>query len=361
MLTMHPTLLIGPSDWQADVMPRTEFAQRLDALWRVAPQAERAIVYGNSRHHAELAYFTNFVPKLDAAVALLSRSAAPRLLVGGGPNMLAAARPLTFVEDVAPLRDLAAAIKSDAPMLLVGAGYMPTGLWRTVMQALGTDAAPDATGHAWTLMSRKSPHEIAALRRAHETLCAGTRAMADAFALGHGVSAVVAAGEAAVDAAGAQEVRTLFSLDGGRTLRPFFTLVEETRDPLHVYIAVRRFNYWVEDFAAMSRRAGGDPVRARAIAARDAALAAIEPGTAAAEIERLIADNVGPYALHPLTARAFAQRMGLALDEPPYTDLGAAFEDREVYTLRVGTTDGERHHIVSSMLRVRDGGVDLIN
>ena len=74
MLTPHPTLLIGPSDWDADRMPRAEFARRIDALWAHAPQAGRAIIYGNSRHHAELAYFTNLIPKLGPAVALLSRA-----------------------------------------------------------------------------------------------------------------------------------------------------------------------------------------------------------------------------------------------------------------------------------------------
>jgi len=41
MLTMHPTLLIGPSDWQPDRMPRAEFTRRIDALWQRAPEAER--------------------------------------------------------------------------------------------------------------------------------------------------------------------------------------------------------------------------------------------------------------------------------------------------------------------------------
>src|SRR5215475_4682139 len=54
MLTMHPTLLIGPADWPADRMPREEFTRRIDALWQRDPQAERAIVYGTPHHHAEL-------------------------------------------------------------------------------------------------------------------------------------------------------------------------------------------------------------------------------------------------------------------------------------------------------------------
>ena len=265
MLTMHPTLLIGPSDWQPDVMPREEFDRRIEALWRLDPQAERAIVYGNSAHHAELAYFTNLVPKLEAAVALLSRTHEHRLLVGGGVNMLAAARPLTFIENVLPLKDIGDVIRSDKSgdrTLMVGAGYMPTGLRRAVTEALGTgDAATDATAHVWTQMSRKSPHEMAAIRQAFDAMSAGTTEMIEAFESEAGVSAVVSAGEHEAYAMGAQDVRTLFSLDGGRTFRPFFTLVDQPIDTLYVYIAVRRFNYWVECFPLLSNQRGPDPVR----------------------------------------------------------------------------------------------------
>jgi hypothetical protein len=95
VLTSHPTLLIGPSDWDADVMPRDEFARRIDALWRAFPEAPCAIVYGSPAHHAELAYLTNLVPKLEAAVAILSRSGAPGLLSALFPTCCDPASPLS--------------------------------------------------------------------------------------------------------------------------------------------------------------------------------------------------------------------------------------------------------------------------
>src|SRR5271165_6522970 len=127
MLTPHPTLLIGPSDWDAERMPRTEFTRRIDALWAHAPEAERAIVFGNSSHHAELAYFTNLIPKLGPALALQSRTGAHRLFVGDAANMLGAARPLTWIEDIASMKDASAVIAAGAAgrrSLLVGADYM---------------------------------------------------------------------------------------------------------------------------------------------------------------------------------------------------------------------------------------------
>src|SRR5258708_32928171 len=82
--TVHPSLLIGPSDWQSERMPESEFTRRIDRLWQAHPTATRAIVYGSPRHHAELAYLTNLVPKLEAAVALLTRDTEPKLFLGGG-------------------------------------------------------------------------------------------------------------------------------------------------------------------------------------------------------------------------------------------------------------------------------------
>ncbi len=54
-------------------------------------------------------------------------------------------------------------------------------------------------------------------------LRARSTAIADAKRAGAGVTAAILAGERAANVAGAQDVRTLFSLNGGRTLQPFVT------------------------------------------------------------------------------------------------------------------------------------------
>ena len=68
-----------------------------------------------------------------------------------------------------------------------------------------------------------------------------------------------------------------------------------------------------------------------------------------------IAAAIAPFQAHPVTVRAFAQRMGLALEEPPYTDVGETFEAGEVYSLRVGATDGSQGMICSCMFVRRCG------
>jgi hypothetical protein len=364
MLTPHPTLLIGPADWEPAHMPRQEFERRIDALWGLDPHAERAIVFGSSRHHAELAYFTHLTPKLEPAVALLSRSGEHRLFVGGGVNMIGAARPLTWIEQVLPMKDVAAAIAAGGTAqrsLSVGADYMSVGFRRTIMEAIGAGEATDATAHVWSQMRRKSAHELAAIRLAHDAMTVGRSGMLEAFELGAGVTAIVAAGEQAANAAAAQDVRTLFSLDQGRTLRPFSTLVDQVLDPLMIYLAVRRFNYWAEDVLLLTDRRDPDPVRQQGVDALASAVKAIKTGTPARDLEATIADAIHPYGSHPLTACAFAQRMGLGLEERPNTDIGAMFEEDEVYSVRVGITDGSRrHHVVSRMIRVREGSNDAI-
>ena len=161
MHSVHPTLLIGPADWQPDRMSAAEFSGRIEMLWQRCPDVTQVLVCGDSRHHAELAYLTNFVPKLEPAVALFARGGEARLFVGGGPNMLGAARPLTFIADVTPLNELTRMRLSDCA--LIGADYLAAGHRKPVIEACGASAT-DATGQVWALMCRKSPAEMAAIR-----------------------------------------------------------------------------------------------------------------------------------------------------------------------------------------------------
>jgi Xaa-Pro aminopeptidase len=362
MLTPHPTLLIGPSDWMPERMPQAEFSRRIEALWAGHPQAERAIVFGNSRHHAELAYFTNLIPKLGPSVALLSRTGEHRMFVGDAANMLGAARPLTFIENVASMKDAAAAIaagKAGPRSLLVGADYMPLGLRRTITEALGGEAAAiDATTQVWSQMRRKSRYELNAIDAAVKTTGAARKAMRGALMSGAGVTEVVLAGERAAGAAGAQDVRTLFSLDGGRTLQPYVAQTKQVTDPLLAYLAVRRFNYWAECFPLFTKLPHSTRLYEKAWEAMLSASSAIKPGIATREIGQLIAAAIEPFQAHPVSLRAFAQPMGLALEEPPYTDIGETFEAGEVYSLRVGVMDGPRGGLIcSSMILVEAGGI----
>jgi hypothetical protein len=352
MLTVHPTLLIGPSDWDAGRITRAEFGRRLDALWAAYPEAERAIIFGNSRHHAELAYFTNLVPKLGPALALMSRGGEHRMFVGDAANMLGAARPLTFIENLASMKDAAAAVAAGKGQcsLLIGADYMPMALRTTIAEAAGNGTF-DATAQVWAQMARKSGPELAAINAGVKLAGVARKAMRNALMAGAGISDVILAGERAANGAGAQDVRTLVSPDQGRTLRPLFTPFAQSTDPLLAYLAVRRFNYWAECFPLFTQR---EPSRLheKAWDALVSALSTIRAGVGVDEVARVIAEAIAPYQVHPVIAHAWVQRMGLSLDEPPYTYTGESFEEGEVYSLRIGLTGDPNGSVICSRMFV---------
>ena len=365
MLTSHPTLLIGPSDWDAGVMPKEEFTQRIDALWRAFPEAPCAIVYGNPAHHAELAYLTNLVPKLEAAIALLMRDGNHEIHLGGGPNMLDSAKPLTWIEDIKPLRGgqaigrraLEARASFPGVPLMIGDGYMPTALHQGIDEAIG-ERALNATAQVWTLMRCPSPHEVSAMRESAFALNGAMTAIANARKGGAGVTEAILAGEREANRRGAQDVRTLFSLDGGRTVQPFMTKLETRVDPLQVYVAARRFNYWTEGFLLFSDNRL--PVITKAKELLRQALAAIKPGARPADVAELISASSKPYRPHPVTAHACISRLGLALEEAPHSRPGVTFENGDIYSVKVGIANGTEHAIVSAVVRVREGGTDML-
>jgi hypothetical protein len=184
-------------------------------------------------------------------------------------------------------------------------------------------------------------------------------AINDAKKAGAGVTEAILAGEREANSRGAQDIRTLFSLDGGRTLQPFTTTLTTRVDPLQVYVAARRFNYWTEGFLAPSdsRR----PAIARAKELLRQALAAIKPAVKTADVMGLIYGGSRPYQMHPVTERAIISRLGLALEEPPHTNPGMSFENGDIYSVRVGITNGaDEHAIVSAVVRVREGSTDML-
>lgn len=363
MFAMHPTLLVGPADWDPARLPCEEFAARVAAFWDACdPDAAGAIVYGSPRHHAALAYLTHFTPKLEPAVALIPRQGAPRLLVGGGVNMLGAAKPLTFVETLLPLREPGQAIArwrdelGSSGLVLVSGDAMPFGMRQEIETALG-GPLPDATPLVMQAMRRKSPRELALIRAACTSLDAAFSAMREAQRAGQGMTDMVLAGEDAAWRRGAQDVRTLFG--GGGRLAPFAVPQAGPADPLQAYIAVRHDGYWAEGFAVVART---EPSLAReARAALEHALPLAKPGTPHRALVERLAQAVGGRR-HPVTQNDFGGTIGLALDEPgcltPTSD--RRFASGEVVSIRLGLREQDEGAIVSAMIAITDSGHEML-
>ena len=361
MFTMHPTLLVGPADWDPARMPKHEFLGRIAALWRACdPEIAGAIVYGDARNHAELAYLTHFTPKLEPAIALLPRAGAPRLLVGGGVNMLAAAKPLTWIEELLPRRDAGAVVArwrtelGSERLALINGDAMPFGL----RQSMALGAPCDLTQTVAVAMRRKSTRELILMREACATLDATVAAMRAAQRAGQGMTDVVLAGERVAQRRGAQDVRSLFGQGG--TLAPFWMPVAAPADPLQVYVAVRHAGYWAEGFAVLSGSA--QPAVAQARSVLDEALGLVKPGMPHRELARRLAAQIGEGRRHPVIRDKFGGSIGLALPQPGcLTDTSdERFAAGETYTVRVGMTDSGGAAIVSAMVAITDSGHDLL-
>jgi hypothetical protein len=362
MRTMHPTLLVGPADWDSLRLPLEEFQARLDALWCNNWQAGGAIVYGDAADHAALAYLTHFTPKLEPAIALLSRDGDAKLLVGGGINMLPAAKPLTWIGNLLPLRSAAKAVAEWSATLAGGSGLMliagdamPYAMHREIVAALGPDVGiDDGTPIVRAQMRRKSTRELAAIQEASLVLGEAVVALRQAKDLG--VTAAVLAAEHVAWRRGAQDVRSLFSLDGGRTLIPFDVPVGAAVDPLQVYLAVRHSGYWAEGFIMLSTQQHAPLIAAEA--ALQAALAQVAPGVTPGALTEILATAMPAFAPHPVTVPSVVG-IGLALqqDVPADEPVGVG----EVLSLRAGVSDSQLGSaMASAMVTVTVNGRDIL-
>lgn len=374
MLTMHSTLLVGPYDWTPERIPKEEFTDRIQVFWgRIADATcAAAVVYGDSRNHAEMAYLSNFTPKLGPALMLIPRNGEPTLLASGAPNMLAAARRLTWVERTQPLGDAGKTVsqwikESMSPgtrprAALINGDAMRSVLHRPLGEAFGREnPLVDETSALRALMRYKRPAEIPIIHEACGILGAATSALKETQLSGVGVTAALLAGERVAYDSGVQDVRVLFSLDGGRTLRPFEAPIDRTVKALQAYLAIRHAGYWVEGFVVTA--ALNNPALDRASDALKAVIAMAKPGVPCRDLTRVAVQTIRPFSEHAMTRGNLGNSMGLFVEEEPrlLADSSESLEAGCVYSLRVGASDGQRHHaLVSAMISIHPQGTDVL-
>lgn len=362
---MHPTLLIGAADWVPSRLPREEYARRLAELWADHPRAAGAIVYGDPHNHAALAYLTHFTPKLESALALIPKEGEARLLVGGGVNMIGAARPLTFVTDLTPLRDAgvavaewAAGVPDRADVVVLNIDAMHPRPYASVQRALWGRSLREGDGPLKARMRRKSAAELALMREACRMLSAGVAALEQAFAHDDHVTDCILKAEHAVIAQGAQDVRSLFSVDRGRTLRPFDKTIAKRSNPMPVYLAARHDGYWAETFCSL--RSGADELAEQARRIVAALATDSRPGVSLAALRERAAAMRGPWTHHAVTSRAIARPISLSLDDddvaPPDLSLG----EGETWALQIGLVGTDHAAFASAMIAITATGSEML-
>jgi hypothetical protein len=92
------------------------------------------------------------------------------------------------------------------------------------------------------------PREIALIRAASELASAAAKRIAERWRAGDDVETAALSGERVARDMAAQDVRTLVSRDGGRTLEPYGALFDDRPASLLAYVAVKYMGYWAESF-----------------------------------------------------------------------------------------------------------------
>ena len=151
-----------------------------------------------------------------------------------------------------------------------------------------------------------------------------------------GIEAAALEGERTARLMAAQDVRTLVSFDGGRTLAPFRGAFDAKATPLAGYIAVKHRGYWAEAFVSACDPASD--VHRHMQAALDAALQSIKPGARATDVFAQAAAALGSHALHPALSGSVGRRIGWSANEGGELrrDSAHVLAAGEVYALHVG-------------------------
>jgi Xaa-Pro aminopeptidase len=374
MQTVQPCVTIGSYVWAQDRLPYDEFTLRLDAL-RAAMERNgwpAVLVYGDVREHAALAFLSSFIPRVRWGMALLPRTGDARLLCAMSTRDLPAMRTLTWIADVrsgmGPEWEKAfdpwlERFKGDQAQKLgtIGFDIMAPVLHATVRRSLGDRFALQRADDIVAIPScRKRPRELTMMRASCKLLKTAAKTFAESWRRNHEPETAALDAERVARSLAAQDVRTLVSLDGGRTLVPFKGRFENCAVPLVGYLAVKAVGYWADMFLAVDD-GPVTPAARHAEAALDAIIANMRPGARIDAIHARAVGALAPYELHPVLGGSIGHGIGLSLHEGPefHASADAILVEDGVYALQVGAT-GANAVLLSAIVRVAAKGAEVL-
>jgi Xaa-Pro aminopeptidase len=366
--------------WAQDRLPQDEFTLRLDALHAAMDRNgwPAVLVYGDVREHAALAYLSNFIPRVRWGMALLPRSGEARLLGAMSTRDLPAMRTLTWIGDVRsgmgpeweksfdPWFDLwLERFKGEQAIKLGTLGFdiMAPVLHASVRRGLGERFVLQRADDILAMPPRrKRPREVTMLRASCKLAEAAAKTFVDSWRGNHAPETAALDAERAARSLAAQDVRTLVSPDGGRTLVPFQGRFEKCEGPLVGYLAVKAMGYWADMFVTVDD--GSLTVAAhRAEAALDAIIANMRPGVRTDALHATAVGALAPYKLHPVLGGSVGRGIGLSLHEGPEFQASgdATLVEDGVYALQVGAADAAAGNaLISAIARVAAKGPEVL-
>jgi Xaa-Pro aminopeptidase len=376
MQTMQPSVTLGSYTWAQDRLPIDEFTRRLEDLHAAMDRNgwQAVLAYGDVRDHTALAFFSNFIPRVRWAIALLPHNGEPRLVCAMSTRDLPAMRGLTWIADgrsgmgpewTKSFDPWFEQFKGEGAVNLgtLGFDFMAPVLSGSVRRSLGERFVLQKADDILGLASRpKRPRELTMIRASCNALDAATKAFAESWRKNHAPETAALDAERIARSLAAQDVRTLVSLDGGRTLVPYQGLFEQKAGPLVGYIAVKMAGYWADMFITVNDGETG-PAARHAEAALDALVAAVRPGAHSADLHVKAADALQPFALHPVLGESVGHGIGLSLQEGPAFGAAdhAALVADGVYTLQVGIADAKAGPVlISAIVRNTHTGAEVL-
>ena len=373
MQVLNTTLVLGPYDWDAEVMPRTEFDARVAAVRRTlaAHEANALLVYGDTFDNGALSYLTNFTPKLNAALALFPCEGKPVILFSGGPAIVEASQRMTWVDDLRAIGQLKANFEqlfdgiAGGRELVLGVwetGRMAAKSYRALQTALqGRGRMIEVQDDLEKLRRRKSPCELAAMRRASKILSGTTEHLKSEFDGKTGARTLALAAERAAFSLGAQDARVMTSLREGGAPAPVDTAADICFDPLLVSIAVRFEGYYAEGHLTLTHKPL--PVAEAANAGMQAMIRAARAGVSGGALA-----HAADQALNSAKARRVEVScvgVGLSLEEAPWPSEQASLEAGDVCCFKVeaGSADeasADTRALASAMVLVGENGAEVL-
>jgi Xaa-Pro aminopeptidase len=340
MQTMHLTLPVGAFGWDNNPLEEQEFKERITALRAIMTARGWAglVVFGDIPESGLLTYVSNFAPRLSPAFALIPLTGEPEILSLDGGRMVDAGKETTWMTKVSPAAaDLAGPMQewldqfgANPSIGLAGFEIMPADIFADIAGLAGIQAGADASQALAGLARCKSPAELAIIRDNCAILSQAAAACMESHGNGASAAAATIAAERAGRMAGAQDVRCLYSVDGGNLFKPYQGADDGRGDPAFVYIALRGRGYWVDGFVTI-----GKPDTAH-----NAAANALENMLSAIGTGKAVGDLMNEAGGHPLLGGTLGNGIGVSLHEAPRLDGGDdVFGTGDVVSVKIGVGD----------------------
>jgi Xaa-Pro aminopeptidase len=376
MHTMQPSIMLGSYVWAQDRLPADEFALRLEVLRAAMADNDwqALLVYGDVREHAALAYVSNFIPRVRWGMALVPRTGDARLLCAMGTRDLPAMRTMTWIADVQSgwgpewakaFDPWLERFKADRPVTFgtVGFDLMAPVLYDAVRRSIGERfSLPRADNIVTIPPRRRRPRELTMMRASCKVAAAAAKAFVESWRSHHAPETAALAAERVARSLAAQDVRTLVSLDGGRTLVPFQGRIDTCEGPLVGYLAVKVAGYWADQFVTVVEGAV-TPAARHTAAALDAMIAAVRPGARIDAVHGKAIAALEPYKMHSVLGGSVGHGIGLSLHEGEEFRAAANGELAEdgVHALQAGVADPDAGYaLLSAIVRCTAQGVEVL-